>query len=341
MASLELYDLDKKHIGFFINAHRNELNPSSGIGYTNVRCPFCQDKSSSRKVKKGYFVDHSSALHIYYKCMRDSCVANRAMPYRKFLNEAKDMFYQDYIDYNNELLFNDGRVPNDDEVDLSKFFKKESIDESEHYRSFTLLTRESPLQELAISYCKSRLIPEDIWSKWYVAIDGKYKGRLIIPIIDSKKKIRYFQGRDLLNRDKNYKYLNKVGKKYVFNLDFVDPSKTVFVFEGIIDSLHCENAVAVLGLGDEHQLKAVQDKCSDICYVMDDDEVGRLKANELLLEGKQVFLWQKFKEDLKLGKSDKWDLNTIVVKSIGKEYVFPHDQMMKYIARSFYDKFWL
>ena len=200
------------------------------------------------------------------------------------------------------------------------------------YASFRLLTQESKYQQKAIDYCKKRLIPQSIYETWYVANDGKYKGRMIIPFRGLDGKIQYFQGRTLIGSEP--KYLNKVGEKTPYNFEQVDRTKRVFAFEGVIDSLHCENSIALMGLGDNGLIESCIRRFPRLCFVLDDDKAGKTKAKQFLKKGYKVFLWKKFKKHFKLQSQKKWDFNEVVLFMFGQNYVFDIDTMSQFISKS-------
>lgn len=90
-----------------------------------------------------------------------------------------------------------------------------------------------------------RKIPEEC----YVAYQGRYKGRFIIPVYVNDKLV-YFQGR-AMNDHIEPKYLNPVVDKsnIIMNVDKFDRSKCIIMTEGIIDAWMVENhqGTSVLG----------------------------------------------------------------------------------------------
>ena len=101
------------------------------------------------------------------------------------------------------------------------------------------------LFDQSIKLCKDRLIPENIWNDWYVAIDGSYKNRLIIPYKDNNNKIYNWQGKSLYEWQIP-KYKNRLGENFnnIYVYYAVDRNKPVIVFEGVLDALFVKNSVS-------------------------------------------------------------------------------------------------
>lgn len=327
----------RSHLFEFIKRNEDELRPSKDSEKKiQVRCPVCKDSQYSKSKRRGvFFVENDG---ISYLCKNDGCRCGVKSSFKKFLERE---YPADALRLNRELLY---KVPVGDYTKTPDFSslitkKKEEEDPKVHYRKFVPITSDCTYGERAIEECKKRLIPESVWSNWFVANEGKYKGRMIITFRNKANKIYYFQGRTLIGADP--KYLNKIGEKKIYNIDFVNPDKMVFAFEGVIDSLHCENSVAFLGLGDHGLISELLIKFPNICFVLDDDQAGRTKAQEFLKQGRKVFLWRKFKEKYKLQDQKKWDLNEAVKVIYGKEHTFKISEMEKYVARSPWDGFYL
>jgi hypothetical protein len=118
-----------------------------------------------------------------------------------------------------------------------------------------------PDDHIAKIYVASRKIPESLHSQLYYTDD--YKSfvdtfnvdknipandvRLVIPFHDKEGNLTGFQGRTLT--DSKIRYLTiKVAddsERIIYNLNRVDSTKKVYVFEGPIDSMFINNSIAV------------------------------------------------------------------------------------------------
>jgi len=152
--------------------------------------------------------------------------------------------------------------------------------------------------------------------------DETHHGRLILPFIDARGKIVYYQSRSVDAADERPKYMSKVfGDRSIFNLNNIKPScSDVFVFEGPIDSCFTENGIALAGIQEKSmqlfssrqqlQINAIQGFYNFI-WVLDSqwqDNASRLKTEKLIEVDQQVFIWPKA-----LGLACK-DFNDVALK---------------------------
>ena len=81
---------------------------------------------------------------------------------------------------------------------------------------------------------KDRQIDNEILYAW----DGKYMGRLIIPIFDDNKNLIYFQARRLPKSGIEPKYKNPVAEKQnvILNKNKFDRTKSIIITEGLLDA---------------------------------------------------------------------------------------------------------
>ena len=212
-------------------------------------------------------------------------------------------------------------------------------EDKKNAKSFKSITKgNAGLFLTAQELCKKRRIPEEIWSNFFVATDGIYRNRMIIPFYDKKNSIYYYQARDLVGSSP--KYLNrKLGKdEALYNYHNVDKSKPVIVFEGPIDSMFVDNAVAVMGLSfskkTEHKLKKMKSY-----YLLDNDHPGFNKSLEFLKQGKYVFLWKKFLKDNYIPDKYK-DMNDIFI-FLKRDKQFKFEELSKYFTNSYLDAIYL
>ena len=96
-------------------------------------------------------------------------------------------------------------------------------------------------------FIKERYLPIDY--KVFVAYDGDYKGRIIIPIfIDNE--LKYFQGRALFDIiEPKYKNPDVDKELIISNSDKFDKNKNIIVTEGLIDSWMVEDHQGTSCLG--------------------------------------------------------------------------------------------
>lgn len=299
-----------------------------------IRCNVCGDGSDKSNMR-GHFKlgNGKNGKFWYYKCFNEGCKANnQTWPAEAWLKKYSRGDYNSYI----QDMFTPDKKDIVFEED-SKSFEEEKYDEMEDTKHFkSLIKSKTKLAEIGLEYCISRKIPKEIYSKWFVAIGGRYRDRLIIPFYDNNKEIYYYQARAL--KDINPKYLNRKAEKTncLYNIFNVDKSKPVMITEGPIDSMFLENSIATLGVeitpDDKIQLETLK-----AYYIFDNDSTGKRMAEAHIKKGDYVFLWDKFLRDNKYPKVK--DINELIIKTDNTFFKFT--DLEKYFSNHIYDVFHL
>ena len=279
--------------------------------------------AGTKQLKGSIFFANTNRL--CYICWRASCPCSKAILATKWLQKVDPALYQDY---KNDIALQEGRS-SEDKIALQKQIEKENEQillqqkielakkrqqDDQETKKFVSIHDKSELANIAIEYCKKRHIPEEIYNKFYICHDGKYHDRLIIPFYTKDNHIEYFQGRTLKNLEP--KYMNRCSAEtHLYNRDFIDKSKPVFVLEGPIDSLFIENAVATCGAGSSAMLDKEIAEFPQVYYILDNDAAGNKKAGKLVRQHKNVFLWAKFLKDMGIGLKDVKDINDVMLKT--------------------------
>jgi len=311
--------------------------------HMNFRCNICGD-GKKKTNKRGHLL-LSKSRETYeefwmYKCFNEGCTAeNKPWSAENWLKFTSPYLYKDYV----KEIF----VPTQQkelelkpkEIDRFEVKRKKDLairKEKNAIKYFISINSKSikhkDLLNKAITLCTTRMVPENVWSTWFVATDGIYKNRMIIPFYDKGNKIYYYQARDLIGNSP--KYLNRIQDKdkALYNIHNIDTTKPVIALEGVIDSLYVKNSLAVLGLSFSEY---ITDKFSklDVHYLLDNDEAGKHKSKKLLEEGKSVFLWSRWKY------KDCKDINEIVIKYGIKSFDF--DELKYCFTTNVYDTLYL
>jgi hypothetical protein len=138
----------------------------------------------------------------------------------------------------------------------------------------------------------------------------------VIPFVNEKHEIEFYQTRTILNQDNKLKpkYLGKVGsEKTLFNIDKVSSDHDkVYIFEGPLNAFFTKNSVAVAGITErgrsftqrqEEQMNTTL-RWYDKVWILDSqwvDQASLIKSEVLLKQGETVFIWpeaigQKYKD---------------------------------------------
>ena len=217
------------------------------------RCPICGDSKKSIRTQRLH-VDYYQRYDDWIaKCYNGGCRLSGSTNITSLYATANGISYLQAKKYINNEIFDSNKAkerlkkniiitapePENKEIKLPEDII--SIDDTPQDR---FQERYKAALELFI---KDRHIPKH--HKCYVAYNGKYKGRIIIPVyIDNK--LMYYQGRSLFDVIEP-KYLNPVIDKtgIVLNSDKFNKNKSIIVTEGIIDSWMVEDDQGTSCLG--------------------------------------------------------------------------------------------
>lgn len=279
----------------------------------NCRCPYCGDSKKNQKAMRGYFYESKGDLK--YKC--HNCSIGKSFKY-----VLKDFNYDLYKEYNFELF-------RKEEPPIFKEEKKVQPVIKDDYETLLdkILDRLDKLSDdhEAVKYCLDRGIPKSVFKKIYYidnirnisTLNDKYKealnyneSRIFLPLYNAQGKFTGGCMRAIKESKKRY-IVVKVREEddYLFGINDIDPSKTVYVVEGPIDSLFLENAIAVSGIS-FNKIKNLP--YNDIVYVIDNQpynkEVCKVIKN-LIEKEKKVVIWPT-NDDTKV------DINDLVKKGV-------------------------
>lgn len=127
----------------------------------------------------------------------------------------------------------------------------------------------------AVKYLSDRNIDEDIIKKFdfHYAIEGEYKGRIIVPSLSITGEYNYFVTRTYCNQKP--KYLNPEADKniLIFNEGRLSWDATIYLVEGVFDHIVTPNSIPLLGKRiSDHLYEQLQLKASaNIVICLDDD----------------------------------------------------------------------
>ena len=221
----------------------------------NFRCPICGDSERSKTKARGWIFEKSGKLRFYcHNC-------NASMLIGGFIKQLDPTLY---LDYQREKFIENNIVnpvveskPDITKMAAPKFMsgdsplkslKKVSSLPIDHPFKKYVMSRKIPSQHhFRLFYCPS-------FKKWVNTFipnkfdEEKDSPRLILPFLDREKVFFGCQGRSL--SDKSVKYITVLKdetKPKIFGLDTCDISKQFYVFEGPIDSMFFDNAIAMCG----------------------------------------------------------------------------------------------
>lgn len=312
----------KKVVEQATTVHRNH-----GKLVMNGRCPICGD-SKKFKNKKRFWVHEDDE---WYAITCYNCDARTNLT--AFLSE----YFPEELDHLKLLCF--------DQIKNGNVFKKKP-QEKKKVKKPTNETHEflmdwfethciklsdpsnnekfEKFRKFAIKKVKERNIKEKFWKDFYFCYKGDYKFRVIVPFFDDKGLVYFFQGRDIdpKSDENTLRYLTssfdeiEFPDNKIYNFHRVVENKTVYICEGLLDSLFLKNSIAlcnanVTGIASEW----IRKKFSKRVWVLDNpeiDETGYERALTLLEDGETCFIMPSEHKDCK-------DLNDLALKLNVKE----------------------
>lgn len=279
----------------------------------NFKCNICGDSKTKIWAQRGYLVKfcNTGGEFWYYKCMRPECICNEAKSAKWWLKETNPILYDQFEnEFFNEFL---GFTKNAETMQ----YEKPKPKPEEKMSSFEIITSFKKINKndiMHINYLKKRRIGQKFWNRFYTSTHPRFSNRLIIPFFNDNNELIYFQGRSLVS-DGAKKYLNDENNKdsVIYNLNNIDKSKPVFVFEGIFNTFFIDNSIAVLGVNFTNaQFDLIKDL--DLHFFFDNDVAGKKGMLKMLKKGYKVFNWDTFLKKLKPKDPEKIsDLNDLAI----------------------------
>jgi len=218
----------------------------------NCRCPICGDSQKSKTKARGWILEKSHELTVFY-C--HNCNASHNLRY--FLKVVDPMLYNDYVtEHGLEKLSTKKKEPKALNFKTPKFRKKGSP-----LLKLKKISQLMPNHKARV-YVESRKIPTSKHYKLYYAsrfveyvnslVPGKLEmrehSRLVLPFIDARGEVFGFQGR-AFDKDQ-LRYITIMldeSKEKVYGLQDLDYNSKYTVVEGPIDSLFLDNSIAMAG----------------------------------------------------------------------------------------------
>jgi len=289
----------------------------------NFRCPFCGDSTKSKTKARGYI--YRKKNDYFYKCQNCSASTN----FYNFLKQVDPSMVDEY----SLERYKSSANTNSPQPEFSELKVLPTFEVKVNLQPISRL----PDGHFAKDYVIARKIPEEFYDTLYYAEDfkkfiediglekdGLIEGdkRLVIPFYDKNRNLTGVQGRSLSESKIRYitvKTMEEVPRMY--GLDRIDDSKTVYVFEGPIDSMFIDNAIAVASSSLESAATVI-DK-SKIVLVFDNEPRNKeiVKLMEHAIDNHfSVVIWpdmitDKDINDMILSGFDKEELCDIIQKN--------------------------
>lgn len=275
----------------------------------NCRCPVCGDSKTKRSKARGYFFAQGNSF--LYKCHNCSHTSNLYGLILRLAPEiAKEYKTQSWIETNGGMSSSEQTQPEIAEriKESIPVFETEPID----LKCIVELSK----THSARKYIESRGIPEEKWDKIFYTTDfgavarsidpsceiKQKQKRIVLPFYDEEGTMIGVCGRAMPSDDSQRKYINIKSKAYSdriwYNLWDIDPSKTVYVVEGPIDSLFLDNCVAMNGMASDLEIPE-KIKNSKLVFILDNESRSEQVCHHIehLIQNDQlVCIWPEHLE---------------------------------------------
>lgn len=306
--------LEEKYINLL--SSRLKLFKRQKFQTYSFRCPICGDSKKHAYKTRGSFFVPPSSQHYRMGCF--NCGAT--LSFTAFLKLIDPYLHSEYQLEKYRCMIAPIAIQPIVEV-------AQTTNHSQLLSGLQCVSDLSP-DHPAVQYLSRRKIDSAKWSRLYfVAKYGEWAkkqnqslpttlkehARLIIPFFDKRGNITRISARAFFDEQPKYLYTKvKSDASRVYGLDTVNPSSTVYVLEGPLDSLFFDNAIAT---GSSSLIVPELQAYSSVILVPDNQprniEVCRA-IKRMVDSGHKICLWNKY-----LGK----DVNEAVLNGHSMESV--------------------
>lgn len=303
--------IDYKIVYNFINENCENVSVLRKGSEFHARCPICGDSKKSLK-KKRFHLDYNSGSPMFH-CFNCGSSGSFIKLVSILKNQTPEEVKRNLFRFKRSDIQQRISPPKTKSKEVTKtthfnFILKDCISLNDKPTGII----DSIAQKKLRKFIKDRNIPKD--TKLYISYNGKYQGRIIIPIFDDNKNIIYFQARATIKNTPN-KYLNPSFPKqsFIFNVDKFNKDKYIIVTEGIIDCFNIgPQGTTCFGkeISEDFIEKLLKHTDVGVIIALDNDDEGRKSLFGLLK--KQISQKRKVKFFLFPKEYDYIDINSYV-----------------------------
>jgi hypothetical protein len=320
--------MDKEYIKGLVqrilNKEFSNVNKRKMVDYVdrlNIACPYCGDSTNVYKKRGNLYVNR--LIYICFNCDKKTNLDRMCRDFNEMVDPDKKL---EMIEHLNSVM-----TYSDYESNMSDAKFENLIDMSELERvlnaNLTPISDFRPIQPNGgiYKYLVGRGIGPEMHKNIYQAKYWKNEDEaewIIVMLNRRDTKVLGMQVRNLKEGKRRmfkiYNYENllewvNIGKEepldidmnemviynklsYYFNILNVNFGDIITVFEGYLDSLFYPNSIGLVGVNTDYKL--IEGSGLDLRYFFDNDEAGYTKAEEKMMQGYPVFLWQKLFEHI-------------------------------------------
>lgn len=311
--------IEQKYINDISSQLRNFKKKSNNL--YNFSCPVCGDSSVKKSKARGYIYEKEGVT--LFHC--HNC--GLSISFKNFLKLVDESLYKQYVF--EKFGNNSEKKENETNTNFNrpKFL---SLDIIKNLRRISVLKENNPVRKFVID----RKIPNNYHYKLFECpkfnhfinsiIPNKFnedslkndETRLLIPFIDNNDNIHALQGRSLKKNSKT-KYITIVLDESIpkiYGLDNANFNKTLYVFEGPIDSMFIPNSIATAG-GD--LISSIKGYDKDNMVIVYDNEPRSIetkrKIDKAIDFGYNVCIWPDYIQQK--------DINDMILSGIKTEQI--------------------
>jgi hypothetical protein len=306
-----------------VNFFKSNLDAVAMSNVYAARCPVCGDSAKHSEKRRMYLLKKNRTWLVYcHNCEYSASLlkfTKNFFPdnYHSMLRESVGEFFSPVKKEEDDLSLLVEALSQKVKSRVKKTFNKVELMLKKYCIPLTGQHRgkEQQIMIEQIKDLKNRRLSDDFISslyfvKWTEDDEfKKYRHRIIIPFLDKENRPYYFQAKGTNKYHAANKYINwdDDDKKPIYNEHHVDREKTVYIVEGLIDSLFVKNAVATTGASlSKQRIKELSKEFPKRVWIMDNDKKGISISKRLFKMGETCFLFPKKYKDIK-------DLNDLAI----------------------------
>ena len=313
--------LHHKYIGIISSRLENFKRKSANL--YNFRCVLCGDSSTHKNKARGYIFEEKGKTR--YHC--HNC--NATLSIDNFIKTIDQNIY-------NEMIYErlqDKKSP--EQIDYEQFIekmKKPVFLKSGPLKGLKKISQLSPNHRVK-KFVDARRIPNPYHAKLFNCpnfkqftnnlVPNKFDNasierdetRLLIPFFTKEKTLHAYQGRSI--GESMVKYITIIlddSVPKIYGLDTTNFNKTVYVFEGPIDSMFVPNSIATAG-GD--LVSAISSFSKDKLVIIYDNEPRSKetikKLDKAIMNGYSVVIWPE--------NFEHKDVNDAILAGLTSEFI--------------------
>lgn len=312
--------LENKYINLLSSRLKNFKRKSNSL--YNFSCPLCGDSETDSRKARGYFYSkkNKTIMHCH------NCGAS--LDFDKFLSKIDDYLYKQFL-LEKLKETNTTKIVENNFTKVQKTFVSKN-DSLVKLKTINQLSDSDEVKQLVLK----RKLPIKYWKQLYKVpkffswvndlVPDKFdqttlkyeETRLLIPFFNKNGDMLAFQGRSL-NSNSKTKYITIIlneNEPKLFGLDTVNFNKKTYVFEGPIDAMFINNAIATAGGDIISSVGGYNKDNFVICY--DNEPRGRetiKKIQKAIDNDYSVFIWPT--------NITEKDINDLVLKNFDTDYI--------------------